>query len=342
MRFFAEGPNIPDDLLEQRDRGNVVFFCGAGISRPAGLPNFAGLAGRVLASLGTPTDAKSRALFERGADLDQVFSALQQEYQPTEVENVVSRLLATPKHANFDSHSIVLRLSRNALNRPRVVTTNFDLLFHRCDRSLTAHISPRLPDLSATGTFEGVVYLHGRRRISKRGRHLPHDLILSSADFGRAYLAEGWATRFVRDLLHSHIVVLIGYSASDPPVRYLLEGLRSRSRDQMASRIYAFDHGAISDVEDRWRHLGVVGLAYETNGEDAHNRLWTSLRAWAQRADDPDRWRRSVADLAKTHPRQLQPFQRGQVASIVRSVEGADPSVTPGRIDGSMQRCQIP
>jgi hypothetical protein len=38
MRFLAAGPDFPDELLEARDAGNVVFFCGAGISRPAGLP----------------------------------------------------------------------------------------------------------------------------------------------------------------------------------------------------------------------------------------------------------------------------------------------------------------
>lgn len=27
MRFFADGPNIPDELLEERDRGNVVLLC---------------------------------------------------------------------------------------------------------------------------------------------------------------------------------------------------------------------------------------------------------------------------------------------------------------------------
>src|SRR5207237_10082494 len=53
MRFVAKGPSIPDELLEQRDRGNVVFFCGAGVSMPAGLPNFPKLTERVMQVLGT-------------------------------------------------------------------------------------------------------------------------------------------------------------------------------------------------------------------------------------------------------------------------------------------------
>ena len=40
MRFSQHGPSIPNDLLDARDTGEVVFLCGAGISIPAGLPDF--------------------------------------------------------------------------------------------------------------------------------------------------------------------------------------------------------------------------------------------------------------------------------------------------------------
>lgn len=52
-----------------------------------------------------------------------------------------------------------------------------------------------------------------------------HDYILSSADFGRAYLSQAWATEFVRSLLENFTVVLLGYQAEDPPIKYLLQGL---------------------------------------------------------------------------------------------------------------------
>ena len=43
MRFVANGPSIPDELLTARDEGRVMFFCGAGVSRAyAGLPDFFG------------------------------------------------------------------------------------------------------------------------------------------------------------------------------------------------------------------------------------------------------------------------------------------------------------
>ena len=62
MRFLPDGPNIPDELLESRDQGNVVFLCGAGVSYPAGMPTFLGLARHVVHELGAPDDAASRKL----------------------------------------------------------------------------------------------------------------------------------------------------------------------------------------------------------------------------------------------------------------------------------------
>lgn len=325
MRFLADSPDIPDELLEQRDQGHVVFLCGAGVSVTSGLPSFEDLTKRVIAMLGTPSEAKSRSLYERSQEapnLDQVFNLLQQEYRRDEVDDVVSNLLKTPRTPSVTSHSIILRLSRNRQKQPRIVTTNFDLLFERADRSLQIHVAPSLPDLSTLGSFDGVVYLHGRRSVAKRGKPQRQQLILSSSDFGRAYLADGWATRFVRDLLTNYVLVLVGYRASDPPVRYLLEGLHAKGGNP-AARIYAFDRGANDEVIDRWRGLGVRALPYQATQEAPHAALWSTLAAWAVRADDPDSWRRSILDLARQSPAVLAPFQRGQVAALVRSTDGA-------------------
>lgn len=30
MQFIASGPNIPEELLQSHEDGQVVFFCGAG------------------------------------------------------------------------------------------------------------------------------------------------------------------------------------------------------------------------------------------------------------------------------------------------------------------------
>jgi len=39
MQFVGHGPDVPDALLQAHEEGRVVFFCGAGISYPAGTDN---------------------------------------------------------------------------------------------------------------------------------------------------------------------------------------------------------------------------------------------------------------------------------------------------------------
>jgi hypothetical protein len=328
VRFFADGPNLPDELLEARDAGNVVFFCGAGLSSPA-LPGFSGLAEQVISEFGPPPGSKVRAILDQlpdstaaSAPLDQVFNLLQEDYGAAAVEHVVNTILKEKSAtAPTEQHSIVLRLSRSAGRKPQLVTTNFDRLFEKAQRGIRCHTGPALPDLASGDTLEGLVYLHGRMPIRPSDGIKRLNFVLSSADFGRAYLADGWATRFVLELLQRYVIVLLGYSASDPPISYLLQGLRARA-DKKPARIFAFDSGTEDEVQVRWRDRGVRALSYD-NSDGSHSGLWNSLRAWADRADDPGAWRQSIVTVAQTRPRDLLPAQRGQVASLIRSDRGA-------------------
>ena len=327
MRFLPNGLNIPDELLEARDKGNVVFLCGAGVSYPSGMPNFLGLARYVVEELGTPQDASSRKmLYEdipKGArpSLDQIFNLLQQEYTAGEIDYLIAKRLRTKPKTCVSTHETILRLSKSDDGTPQIITTNFDLLFERAaSRKLRTYVPPALPDLANGQPFNGLVYLHGRinSRI-KRGEGR-QGFVVSSSDFGRAYLAEGWATRFIRDLLDRYTVILLGYSANDPPVRYLLQGLHTQRRGSHA-RLFAFDSGTEEEVQPRWRDSGVRVLAYPAT-DDSHSALWDTLSAWADRADDPSAWRQRIVDLARKGPRNLEPYERGQVASLVRTEVG--------------------
>ena len=125
----------------------------------------------------------------------------------------------------------------------------------------------------------------------------------------------------MRELLRNYVIVLLGYSANDPPVRYLLEGLHSRG-DSTPAGIFAFDQGSESDVTERWKNRGVQSLAYPVS-DSAHSALWDTLRAWAHRADDPDAWRRTIVAMASQGPRHLEAYQRGQVAALMSTSAGA-------------------
>jgi NAD-dependent SIR2 family protein deacetylase len=65
MQFVASGPDIPDPLLQAHEEGRVVFFCGAGISYPAGLPGFKGLVDNIYRRVGTTPRANEQEAYDR-------------------------------------------------------------------------------------------------------------------------------------------------------------------------------------------------------------------------------------------------------------------------------------
>ena len=332
MRFISGGPIIPDLLLGERDAGRVVFLCGAGVSIPSGMPTFTQLTEFVIDKLAPQSDSGIRKAFAPWVDskqeipviartpLDQVFNLLQLEYGRDQVGRLVSERLAVSgiKSAITKAHETIGKISANQDGNPQIVTTNFDHLFEHAlgPRLRQTYVPPTFPDLRHNASLMGVTYLHGR--LAETGSEV-HDYVLSSSDFGRAYLAQGWATSFIQNLLQKFTVVLLGYQAEDPPVKYLFQGINSSS-DHDKRRLYAFDQGLTEDVEAKWRDRGVTPIAYPES--EKHQSLWETLEAWAVRSENPAAWKASVVDMAKKGPRSLQPHERGMVAHLVRTNVG--------------------
>ena len=113
----------------------------------------------------------------------------------------------------------------------RLVTTNFDTLFEEAARESTG-VQPEVfpaPALPLGREFHGIVHVHGT--IDK-----PHDMVLTDADFGRAYLTEAWARRFLVDLFRSFTVLFVGYGHSDTVMNYLARALPvEQTRTQIRS-----------------------------------------------------------------------------------------------------------
>jgi len=325
MRFYADGPTIPDKLLNRRDEGRVVFLCGAGVSINAGMPTFVDLTKYVLENLRPSEDSDLARSFRqwdegdydgRKTPLDQIFNLLYQEFSQAEVSDLVTeRLRLNSLDEDSEEHGIIARISTDSNGKPQIVTTNFDHLFERTSKNTgTIHVPPALPNLDLGVSISGITYLHGRL---PDGNENSYPYVLSSADFGRAYLAEGWATEFVRNLLDLYTVVLVGYQAEDPPVNYLLQGL-NEDRKPEHSNLYAFDRGMSGEVEAKWRNKGVVGIGYED-----HEDLWNTLKAWAERTDNLDVWGNRVLELARKDPKGLKRHERGQVVHLARTTSGA-------------------
>lgn len=181
MRFFANGPLIPDTLLERCDTGRVVFLCGAGVSVPSQMPSFTDLTQHVINFFDPPSDSEIMGAFrpwledqsEANVPLDQIFNLLHQEYGKDEVNALVTARLNIVSAAEnvAREHDLVKRISSSQSGAPQIVTTNFDRLFEFRSKktSLAIHEPPALPSIHFGSTIEGITYLHGRLVGKRQG-----------------------------------------------------------------------------------------------------------------------------------------------------------------------------
>ena len=120
-----------------------------------------------------------------------------------------------------DTHAALLRLARDRAGALRLVTTNFDRIFHvaakRSEQAFQAYAAPMLP-IPKNSRWNGLVYLHGLLPEKADDTAL-NRLVVTSGDFGLAYLTERWAARFVSELFRNYVVCFVGYSINDPVLR---------------------------------------------------------------------------------------------------------------------------
>ncbi len=146
------------------------------------------------------------------------------------------------------------------------------------------------------------------------------NLVLSIGEFGRAYLSEGWATNFIRDLISKFVIIFIGYSAEDPPLHYFLEAV-SRKDERAPPVMFAFQSGSEENSRALWQQKGVRALSYSPDNE--HEALWKSLRSWEGKARNPASWQKRLIRLAQKGPQTLQPHERGEVVHLALTDAGS-------------------
>jgi SIR2-like domain len=290
-RFVSNGPDIPERLLWKHEEGKVVFFCGAGISYPAGLPDFEGLVEQIYDNLGTTRDTieeKAFANFQYDATLDLLERRIPGNRQA--VRSALAKVLKPKwrRKGATETHKALLRLAEDRKGKVRLVTTNFDQIFERvrtqCSPPPPSFAAPLLPIPKPT-RWHGVVHLHGLLPNIIDEISL-NRLVLTSGDFGLAYLTERWAARFVSELFRYYTVCFVGYSINDPVLRYMMDAL---AVDQMLGEVrpeaFAFGHYKNGDeiqASLEWQAKGVIPLLYEIpSGTHDHSALHLTLKHWA-------------------------------------------------------------
>jgi len=307
--FIANGPEIPEGLLQAHEEGRVVFFCGAGISYMAGLPGFGGLVSTLYEHLGVSPNAIQQAAIKAG-QYDTAIGLLEADHpgEREAVRGAIAEILKPKKITSKTTatHSALLTLGKTKKGQMRLITTNFDRLFAETieaeDLEVESYMAPLLP--VPKNRWDGLVYLHGLLPLKPNVGEL-HRLVVSSGDFGLAYLTERWASRFVSELFRNYTVCFIGYSINDPVLRYMTDALAAdRLLGESSPKMYAFgsySKGKEKRATQEWESKNVTPILYPEHKK--HFYLHKTLQEWAKTYRDGVRGKQMlVTQHASTPP----------------------------------------
>ena len=274
------GIRFPKQIIDALSEDSLVVFAGAGVSvgTPACLPGFGGLAKTIAQDSGEKI---------RDDELeDQFLGRLQHRGQNVHVRAKEEILSHDAKPTAL--HTDLLRLFRDQSDI-RLVTTNFDMLFESAAKQLF-EFSPEVfaaPALPLGSRFTGIVHVHGSLEREK-------DIVLTDSDFGRAYLTEGWARRFLVEMFRSYTVLFVGYSHNDTVMKYLARALPTETR--------RFALTPEHDV-DRWRILNISPIAYSMPVDNDHSALNKGINGLVTHVSRgvPD-WQRDITEIARRPP----------------------------------------
>lgn len=295
---------IPERLLLAHSRGEVLFIAGAGISRPSNLPDFRELVLQVYAELdpaahivmnAVPRSACNRwdvnlsSLTNQQAaevrrfvsgDYDVVLGMLErrmdgQGYGASRVRQVIADKLRGPGVQPAAIHKALMRLADRG-GALTIVTTNFDLLLEDATKKVRPKVQSYalggMPRPGRRSDFAGVLHIHG---VLDRDAARASDLVVSDQDFGEFYLRRRVVPDFIYDAARLFNLVLVGYSANDPPMRYLLNAVAADGSrfDDLKERftIVGTDSPDPIGLED-WKGRGITPIQYDAaNGRDSRD-----------------------------------------------------------------------
>lgn len=287
--------DFPEELIEAHRAGKLVVFVGAGASRdsPADLPDFRTLTADIAAD--AQVEVTDRELEQPDVVLGQLAD------RQVDVHLRVATRLGVPSSEPNDLHRTLIDLALSG-GPIRLVTTNYDMhlssVLSEGDVGVDEYVGPALP---VGDDFTGIVYLHGNLEQE------PRLMVVTDRDFGRAYLRDAWAARFLERMFATFTVLFVGYSHRDVVMTYLARALGPDSpRFALTSQPEAPD----------WRQLDIHPVGY-TVANDSHAALVEAINGWASLASmGMLDHRQRIAQLVSSPPSQV-PEEVSYMESVV-------------------------
>ena len=275
--MYLNNIDFPNQILNAIQDNKLVIFAGAGASvdKPTSLPDFIDLAKRIAEDTGKTFNNKNMSCEVFLGDLKAC---------GVDVNEITAHILSGSCLKHNALHEAIVDLFDSPDNI-KIVTTNYDQMFEQVleEKSVTVPIynSPALP---LGNDISGIVHIHGNVSNAKY-------MVLTDEDFGRAYLTEGYVSRFLVRLFESYTVLFVGYSYKDTILRYLT---RAMSREHSANRYIL-----TSDTKSNWTSLGITAIYFPKRsyavmrngliklGSYAKKGLWDWRNQFIENADNP-------------------------------------------------------
>ena len=274
------GPiDFDDSILDALRDDKLVMFAGAGVSMgpPSSLASFRELVSDIAEGTGQVVSGP----------LDRFLGQL--HHKKVAVHERAAKFLSPQGSLPNDLHHNLLRVFRSAKN-VRLVTTNFDFHFETAAQTVFGSMPEvyRAPALPLGRDLHGIVHIHGSLAS-------PNNMVLTDADFGRAYLTEGWARRFLVELFRNYTVLFVGYSHDDVVMNYLARALPA---DGDVGRF------ALTDENGSWDLLGIKPIRFKKEtGVDSYRELYKGVERLAEHVTRGTLdWQTRMAEIGRGIP----------------------------------------
>lgn len=264
-----------DEILSIIRGKKLVVFAGAGVSMRPGmkLPNYGDLTRSIASTAGQEYPG------ERVVPCDRYLGQLHDA--KVAVHSLAQQIIDRSSGQSNDIHADLIALF-GGVDDVRIVTTNYDYGFEQAAQNraylLRSYSSPALP---LGNDFKGIVHVHGAARDLK-------GMVLTDKDFGRAYLTEGWARRFLVSLFEEYNVLFVGYSCRDHDINYLVRAIVDS--EKVVGRFVMLTDRELEardgedDPEQWWAARGIKPIVLKTY-EEQDEAIRTLVR-YAERSPD--------------------------------------------------------
>ena len=287
-------PELPDEIIDAIDRGELLLFVGAGVSKLIGYPLWIELA----------RDLVNKCVENDVVSLSEQEILLSGSFSPMQIVTIASKRLDKIKK-NLGIKSIVKELKRkkgvnkDISKRIALCLANYysPIITTNADQSL--ELNDVLTDRAVLDSFLrytkdyddlSIIHLHGS--VVE-----PENMVFTSEQYARAYTFDEDFGKRLNDLFKNKdwTILFLGYSVGEfELLRYFLKKKGSTRKLFMLSGYLDKDLIKLDFDEEYFGSLGITLLPYSREKED-YQALITVLEKW----DEDVRKKTLASSLAK-------------------------------------------